>query len=254
MKLEFPKLYTDLAKYYDRLESQYRDYQSETEWLKKIIDQHGIRRIIDISCGTGNHLSGLVSGGSIREFTAADASIQMIKLAKEKLRGQNGYFTQADFLSLPFNHESFDAAICMYWSIAGLNEQLVKDLFHEAARILKKNGVFVFDTENAEGIKEDLLDTPYIDSYFPDYDGVVVRANFSAMVEPALVDWHAYYLIEHSGVSELVNDRMNLRFYGRRQLEDLLEETGFRVLEVLSGPSKKYEKKSPSLYFITEKE
>ena len=48
---------------------------------------------------------------------------------------------------------------------------------------------------------------------------VVIRANFSTKVAPDLVDWHAYYLIETDGVSQLVNDRMNLRFYGRKQLE-----------------------------------
>ena len=81
----------------------------------------------------------------------------------------------------------------------------------------------------------------------------MIRANFSTKVAPDLVDWHAYYLIETDGVSQLVNDRMNLRFYGRKQLEALLEQTGFSVLEVLSGPFKNYEEHSPSLYFVAEK-
>jgi ubiquinone/menaquinone biosynthesis C-methylase UbiE len=252
MKFEFPKLYTDLAKYYDRLESQYRDYQLEARWLNEILEERSVKRVIDLSCGTGSHVLGLASEGSGRQFVAADASREMIKLAGQKLK-QKASLVRADFLSLPFNEESFDAAICMYWSIAGLDENLVRKLFSETCRILAEKGVFIFDTENADGIKEELLNAPFIDAFFPDGEDAVIRANFSTKIAPDLVDWRAYYLIESAGVSELINDRMNLRFYGRKQLESILEETGFRVLEVLSGPSKDYEAGSPSLYFVAEK-
>ncbi len=233
--------------------ARYRDYSLEAKWLDGIFEEWKAETVIDVSCGTGSHVLGLVSEGSTRKFVATDASAQMVKLAEAKLPSERVSITQADFLSLPFRKNSFDAAICMYWSIAGLNEDLVRNLFLETNSILKKGGAFIFDTENAEGIKENLLNVPYIDAFFPDGKGAVIRANFSTKIATDLVDWHAYYLIETDGVSELVNDRMYLRFYGRRQLEVLLEQTGFRVLEVLSGPSKNYEENSPSLYFIAEK-
>lgn len=252
MKFKFPKLYTELAKYYDRLESQYRDYPLEAKWLNEILENRNAKSVIDISCGTGSHLLGLVSEGLRKQFVATDVSREMIGLAGKKLSSEVS-LARADFLSQPFKRESFDAAICMYWSIAGLDEALVGKLFSETNRILKTGGVFIFDTENADGIKEELLNVPFIDSYFPDGKDAVIRANFSSKVAPDLVDWHAYYLLESYGVSELVNDRMNLRFYGRAQLEKLLEKTGFKTIEVLSGPEKKFEPDSPSLYFVCEK-
>jgi ubiquinone/menaquinone biosynthesis C-methylase UbiE len=253
LKFEFPKIYTEFAKYYERLESQYRNYPQEAKWLNSILDERKAETVIDISCGTGSHVLGLVSEGSMRKVVATDASAQMVRIAETKLPKEKVLLAQADFLSLPFKRYTFDAAICMYWSIAGLNEHLVKDLFSETNSILKKGGTFIFDTENKEGIKENLLNIPYIDAFFPDEKEFVIRANFSTKVAPDLVDWHAYYLIETDGVSQLVNDRMNLRFYGREQLEALLEQTGFSVLEVLSGPYKNYEEHSPSLYFVAEK-
>lgn len=253
MKFEFPKLYTEFAKYYDRLESQYRDYPAEAGWLTGILKECDAKKVIDVSCGTGSHVSGLVSEGSTRQFVAADASKEMIIVARAKLNGKDVSILQSDFLSIPFRKNSFDAAICMYWSIAGLEENLVRNLFRETNAILKNKGLFIFDTENVDGIKEDLLNVPFIDAFFPDKEDSVIRANFSTKVAIDLVDWHAYYLVETDGVSQLSNDRMSLRFYGRKQLEILLEETGFRVLEVLSGPSKQYEENSPSLYFVAEK-
>ena len=63
----------------------------------------------------------------------------------------------------------------MYWSIAGLDENLVRNLFSETNSILKKGGAFIFDTENAEGIKENLLNVPFIDAYFPDGKDAVIE-------------------------------------------------------------------------------
>ncbi|MFI5420776.1 MAG: hypothetical protein ACHQ1H_07380, partial [Nitrososphaerales archaeon] len=73
-------------------------------------------------------------------------------------------------------------------------------------------------------------------------------------IAPDLVDWHAYYLIEMQGVSELEIDRMQMLYYSRKQLESLLSRIGFRVLEVSSEPFQKYVENSPSLYFVTQKE
>ena len=103
-------------------------------------------------------------------------------------------------------------------------------------------------TDSISNLKDTVRGGDIVDLEF------VMRANFSTKVAKDLVDWKAYYLIETGGVSKLLNDRMSLRFYGKKQLENLLEETGFSVLEVLSGPSKQYEESSPSLYFVAEKE
>jgi SAM-dependent methyltransferase len=227
------------------------------------LDEHGSRKVIDISCGTGSHLVNLLKRGANEEFIGIDASEEMIRLAREKLIEYMGNFVsliRADFLHPPFTGGSFDAVLCLYWSLAGLNENLVRKLFFEVAVLTKRNGIFVFDTENAEGIKENLLNYPFIDAFFPATDSsgkensMLIRANFSKKIAPDLVDWHAYYLLEHDGVSQMKTDRMNLRFYSKGQLESLLREAGFKVLEVLSGPFLKYAKGSSSLYFIARKD
>src|SRR5579862_6636145 len=83
-KFEFPKLYTEFAKYYDRLESQYRDYPRESEWLTGLLKQHKCREVVDTSCGTGSHLA-LLQKEDFFNLYGIDASTQMIELAKKKL-------------------------------------------------------------------------------------------------------------------------------------------------------------------------
>ena len=247
-----PKLYTSFAHYYDRLESQYRNYEEDSRWIDALLIKHSARNVIDISCGTGNHITRLSELNRDRLTAAIDSSREMISVASKKDADGNVEFGLADFFNIPFRAR-WDSAICMYWSLAGLDGDLVLKLFREVHSILSNGGLFIFDVENADGIKENLIDAPFIDSFFQDGDVSVIRANYSRKAAKDLVDWHAYYLFEESGVSRLVEDRMNLRFYSRNQLESLLSEAGFETIEVSSGPFKTFEKNSPSLYFVARK-
>src|SRR5579863_9259470 len=96
-----PKLYTEFAKFYDRLESQYRDYDLEAKWLTSIIEAHETKRIIDISCGTGNHLSALIRNAGNREFIAMDSSAEMIRITRSKNKSSNLDILIGDFLAPP---------------------------------------------------------------------------------------------------------------------------------------------------------
>lgn len=182
-----------------------------------------------------------------------DASKEMTEIASKRLASQP--IIRGDFLEIPLRSESFDSAICMYWSIAGLDHDQVRKLFLEVSRVLKPKAILIFDVENAEGIKENLLNEPFIDAFFQDQetDSNIIRANLSRKVAPDLVDWHAYYLIERKGVSELRNDCMRLRFYSRSTLEKLLGESRFHILEVSSSPGEQYLSGSPSLYLVAQK-
>ena len=77
----------------------------------------------------------------------------------------------------------------MYWSLAGLDEETVLRLFEEVRTILTRKGIFIFDVENSEGIKENLIDSPFIDSFFLEEDGktAVIRANYSRKTLP--ISW-----------------------------------------------------------------
>lgn len=252
-----PKLYSEFAKYYDRLESQYRDYWKEAKWIETLLESSHSKRLIDVSCGTGSHLERLLKLRIERQYVGMDSSSQMVRITCAKLDNlaPSREILLADFLKAPFQSGSFDSAICMYWSLAGLNPSQTKELFREIGRILQPSGLFIFDVENAEGIKENLLNSPFIDAFFSDDEtgSNIIRANLSKKIEADLVDWQAYYLLEREGVSELINDEIRLRFYSKSDLESILGDTGFKVQQVLSSPGGAYQAGSPSLYFVAQK-
>src|SRR5208283_487811 len=76
-----PKLYTSFARYYDRLESQYRNYEEDSRWIDRTISQHGAKNVIDISCGTGNHITKLAQQNKGKFMVAMDFSREMISIA-----------------------------------------------------------------------------------------------------------------------------------------------------------------------------
>jgi ubiquinone/menaquinone biosynthesis C-methylase UbiE len=253
-----PKLYSGLAKYYDRLESQYRDYDLESSWLARLAKQSDAGTILDLSCGTGRHAMELAKKLHSCEIVAMDSSSQMIQIANSALKSisaDNVELSEADFFQVPFKVESFDFICCMYWSLAGLEHDQVLRLFNNVSRILRKGGMFVFDVENAEGIKENLLQTPFVDNFFFDEEEgcTVIRLNVSEKVEPDLVDWRAYYILDWGSLTRLVADRMKLRFYYRSSLESMLKQAGFRVDSIVSSPYGEYEENSPSLYVVAKK-
>jgi ubiquinone/menaquinone biosynthesis C-methylase UbiE len=250
--LDSPRLYGSLAKYYDRLESQYRDYAKESEWLHSLILQEGSKRVLDLSCGTGTHASRLVKNLTDADVVAMDSSAEMATVAKNTRAGS---VLQADFLHSPFPPATFDFAICMYWSLASLQDGDVALLFKEVNRLLKEGGIFVFDVENAEGIKEDLIGKPFVDAFFFDEkDGCQVsRLNYSRKTSPSEVEWKAYYILDWGTLSRLIVDKMTLRFYSKSTLESFLRRAGFSIELIASYPFGKYEAHSPSLYFVARK-
>ena len=54
--------YSKLAKYYDEIYSN-KDYDRESEFVKQVLNKYNCKRILDVGCGTGNHLVRLVEYG-----------------------------------------------------------------------------------------------------------------------------------------------------------------------------------------------
>lgn len=253
MKFEYPKLYTDFAKYYDKLETQYRSYELETNWISSILSETKAKAILDISCGTASHMLGLAIKHPDCNFFATDASKEMIRVAAMKLGAHQVHILISDFLNPPFRLPSFELVICMYWSIAGLDLHLTARLFSNIASILKRGGLFIFDTENSRGIKEELLTAPFIDASFQSDEGIITRVNHSRKISDDVVDWRSYYLIERASTTNMIADRMKLTFYSREQIEHCLDEAGFTMENIFSAGLREYYESTPTLYFVAKK-
>jgi len=137
--------YEGLAGYYDEL-MEHVNYKQWSRYIKSIFSrQHKrVRSLIDLSCGTGSHLTAL--GASRRVLFAADNSLPMLKQAKSKNPDRVSGFINADFRRLPFCSNKFDAVVSLYDSVNYLLKDRDVLLFlQETLRILNSGGLLIFD-------------------------------------------------------------------------------------------------------------
>jgi len=140
------KPYTKLATVYD----QVMDHVNYKEWAV-YIDQlistitGSTQKIIDLSCGTGSFLYCFVNKEV--DGYGADLSPEMLRRAIQKNNKNNVWFFVGSITEIPLKSASYDVALSLYDSINYLltPDELAK-AFIEVHRILKRNGLLIFDT------------------------------------------------------------------------------------------------------------
>lgn len=101
------------------------------------------KRILDIGCGGGFLTNVLAQAG--HQVTGIDISQNSLKIAQMRDRTKKACFMQADALNLPFSEESFDV-VCAMDLLEHVKQPF--EVISEAARVLKKGGLFFFHTFN----------------------------------------------------------------------------------------------------------
>ena len=107
-------MFSTSAEYYDLVYGK-KDYRAETDRLRALFHQfvpHG-RSILDIACGTGEHLRFLPE----YQVTGIDLEPAFVKIANEKR--PDGNFQIADMQRFDLGSE-FDIVICLFSSIGYL--------------------------------------------------------------------------------------------------------------------------------------
>lgn len=113
----------------------------DMERISKLFIEKGVKRVLDLGCGTGRHLIILLKEGF--EVYGMDASPKAIEIAREWLIRKNKYIDlhiNRMENRFPYEDDFFDAII----SIQVIHHNLIKDIIStvkEIERILKKEGV-----------------------------------------------------------------------------------------------------------------
>ncbi|RWX76058.1 methyltransferase domain-containing protein [Neorhizobium lilium] len=103
----------------------------------------GPTKILEIAVGTGVVTRALAARlGNAADITATDLNQPMLDIAASLQNGQDRVtFRQADALSLPFDEESFDLAVCQF-GVMFFPDKLQS--YREARRVLQPGGSYIF--------------------------------------------------------------------------------------------------------------
>ncbi len=134
--------YSLLAKFYDQV-MDHVDYEGWALYIMKIADFYGLRfkKILDIACGTGTLCMELQKRGY--HVLGSDINVDMVKNACQKM--PRIPFWCSDMSKSPAR-PAMDMVLSLYDSMNYLlKEGQWHSTFADVYRILKKNGLFVFD-------------------------------------------------------------------------------------------------------------
>lgn len=136
-----------LALYYDSMYSE-KDYKKEVNFLKTLLPNNfTFRKVLDVGCGTGEHLRSFLDLGEKAELVGVDRSPYMIEVAKGKKDLENITFINADTSEIP--QYGFDLVTSMFNVVNHIEtlDELSK-FFKTIREKIKKNHFFIFDSWN----------------------------------------------------------------------------------------------------------
>lgn len=180
------------ANYYDQIYLKKKDYQKEAKIAKGIIKQFEEKQsktLLDIGCGTGEHLKYLSLDF---RCTGIDINRDMIKTAKNKV--PDAKFEVANMINFRLK-EKFDLIVCLFSSIGYVQSfnNLVKTLenFYEH---LNDKGLAIVEPWI---FKKDLKKGIYVDTYEDEKVKLVRMATSKIARSRWLIFMH--YLIGEEG-------------------------------------------------------
>ena len=198
-------------------------------------------RVLDLACGTGILAIGLSQSGHI--VRGIDISPEMIEVAKSKTAGLPGIsFDVGDMVAFDFDGE-FDLVTCTFDSINYVrNFRDIRKLFSCISAAICDKGLFLFDSNTQhlylrhsdELLKRDI-----------DGESFLHKCSFDSKRNLAT---NAFSFSD--GTSEIHQQRP----YSYDELEPLLENAGFHVLQLFSWFERiPYSSNSPKFFCVAEK-
>ena len=218
-----------------------KDYEAECNLLEQAFKKYGngVKTIVDIGCGTGNHSIRLARRGY--QVTGVDLSENMLAHAREKAELSNApfslIFVQGDARTVDLN-KKFDAVLMMF---AVLGYQLTNENVLAALNTVRKHlnpgGLFVFDVWYGPAVLS-VRPSERI-KVIPTSDGKVIRAASGSLDTArhlAEVKYHLWRISGDKVVSE-TEESHQMRYFFPQELALFLSSCGLALQKITAFPS-----------------
>lgn len=227
------EVFQDYAYYYNSFYKE-KDYFTEAKTVDSLLKKHNpqVKNIINFGCGTGKHDIELVKLGYCCK--GIDMSPLMIDIAKENTVVSKSCieFEAADIRYYE-TASKYDAVISLFHVISYQNSnQDVLNTFRSARKLLRSGGYFLFDVWYGPGV---LSDKPCVRvKEIEDEENKLIRIARPFMHDKKnLVDVNYEVLIinKETSMTRVINEIHSMRYFFKPELEMLLAESGFRLIE-----------------------
>jgi glycine/sarcosine N-methyltransferase len=224
-------LWDSLSADYDRFVDWEGRLAREMPFFEKLFAEHGVRRVVDMACGTGHHAIALAQRGY--EVLGSDVSQGMVSRAQENATAAE---VQATFLQAGFGElgkwvkEPYDALLCLGNSLPSLlGEEALKDALADMAQVLVPGGLLVLQNLNYDRV------WPKRERFMPlqthrqgDEEWLFFRfVDF----HPETLTFNMIILHKNGGGWDYRAEATELRPIFKEDLQRLLAQTGFASID-----------------------
>ena len=139
--------YKLFAKYYDAFYRK-KDYSKETQFLIDLLKKNHVKTVLDMGCGTGNHLKLLEEAGF--KCTGMDYNVEMLDVARTKVKGDLHVGDMAKFRL----DKTFDAIVSMF-AVFNHNpdEKSALATLERMQALLNQGGLLLFRPLSCQGFR-----------------------------------------------------------------------------------------------------
>ena len=225
-------MFGNYSKYYDLMYAE-KDYHGEVKYIANLLSSYrlGVRRILDLGCGTGAHDVLLVEQGF--KVDGVDLSTDMLAVAREKAtqRGLELEFFVGDVRSLRLG-QKYDAVLSLFhvMSYQTTNSDIVAAA-KTAYEHLEPGGIFIFDCWYGPCV---LTEKPDIRiRRLEDSDMSIVRISeptLNANRNTVEVSYTIFITDKTRGQTSILQETHVMRYLFSPEIKAILESVGFVAL------------------------
>lgn len=229
------KLYNELAEYYFSIENNHRNINDDVQLIRLLLQGIDEPRLLDIGCGTGEHLHLLHRSGI--NCTGLDNSEEMLHYARKRFP-QGIKFIHADMRDFDF-YQDFDCIVSLFGSMNYMhtNEDLDAVLWN-IWRALKPGGFGVLEIWHSLPIIKIQQKQPNLVSTTHYKDITINRTRGFKLLpftDRTMVEVIYDYKLSGGNTSSAADDRHIMRTFTREEFTSRLTESGFSVRDIYSS-------------------
>ncbi|WP_109047129.1 class I SAM-dependent methyltransferase [Azospirillum sp. TSA6c] len=224
-----------------------KDYENECDLIESILKENGFCgpiHLLDLGCGTGNHVFPLALRG--HTLTGVDRSHDMLALAYEKAEKIK---ETGDTISPTFHHgdvrnlnlnERFDAVLMMFAVLGYQHENT--DLMATLSTVrshLKPGGLFIFDVWNGLAV---LTDKPGQRVRTVHQNGTRIIRTTETRVDTQHHRCHVHFgvlCIQNGHIIDEQDEEHVMRFFFPQEIDLALGYAGLKLIKLSGFPDYK---------------
>lgn len=235
-----PSYYNTRAPYYDGLNQIHS--RAINEVLEKILKEHRISTVLDLTCGTGSQVFWLLEAGF--DVVGVDINQRMLKIAQQKAKQKNWNVPLFKGDCRNSFVGEFDAVITIFNAIGHLTREDFQQTIRNINLNLKQGGIYIFDIFNLDYLKHGENITKLTVDKITTSDKMRVREiQFSTITDDGILASYSTYVQQAASNRPLKISKgygNTLQCYTAEELQIMLKQNGFTILKQIGVNGEKF--------------